>query len=142
VHVLTERPHRAVMAAWERALFGVIPSLWPEPLGSVVYEGMSRGKALIGTKPGGHTDMIVHEQTGLLVPQGDASALAAAMARLAGDGELRERLGQAAQVRAQQFTASVNVPRFEQLYQALIDGAAAQRGRQPRRQSPAEAVSS
>jgi glycosyltransferase involved in cell wall biosynthesis len=143
VSVLPNFPHRAVMAAWERALFGVIPSLWPEPLGSVVYEGMSRGKALIGAKPGGHTDMIVHEQTGLLIPQGDVAALTAAMQRLATDEALRQRLGQAAQVRAQQFTAAVNVPRFEQLYQALIEQAAAQRGRrQTGRQNQVEIVSS
>jgi glycosyltransferase involved in cell wall biosynthesis len=145
VHVLSDFPHRAVMAAWERALFGVIPSLWPEPLGSVVYEGMSRGKALIGTKPGGHTDMIVDGETGLLVPQGDIPALAAAMQRLTNEADLRRRLGQAAQVRAQQFTAAVNVPRFEQLYQALIEQAAVQRGqrgRHPGRRSQAEIVSS
>lgn len=54
--VLEKVPHRAVMAIWERSLFGVIPSLAVEPLGSVVYEGMSRGKAVIGTTPGGHTE--------------------------------------------------------------------------------------
>lgn len=137
VKVLSNVPHAGVMAAWDRALFGVIPSLWPEPLGSVVYEGMSRGKALIGTKPGGHTDMIVHEQTGLLVPQGDVAALAAAMRRLAEDATLRAALGHAARIRAEQFTAAVNVPRFEQLYASLIEGATVQRGQrgQRRRQS-------
>lgn len=118
--VLQNFPHQAVMAAWERALFGVIPSLWPEPLGSVVYEGMSRGKAMIGTKPGGHTDMIVNGETGLLVPQGDVDALAAAMRELLSDGALRERLGEAARERATLFTAEVVIPRFEQLYQQLI----------------------
>ena len=44
VQVLPNLPHRAVMAAWEGALFGVIPSLWPEPLGSVVYEGHEPGE--------------------------------------------------------------------------------------------------
>lgn len=121
VVVLESFPHRAVMAAWNRALFGVIPSLWPEPLGSVVYEGMSRGKAVIGTTPGGHTDMIVHRETGLLVPQGDVDALAIAMRELLKNPELRERLGRAARERAHLFTAGVVVPRFEQLYQQLVN---------------------
>ena len=82
VRVLQNFPHDAVMAAWERCLFGVIPSLWPEPLGSVVYEGMSRGKAVIGTTPGGHTDMIASGETGLLVPAGDVPALTQATAEL------------------------------------------------------------
>lgn len=123
VVVLENFPHKAVMAAWRRALFGVIPSLWPEPLGSVVYEGMSRGKAVIGTTPGGHTDMIVDRQTGLLVPQGDVDALAAAIRELLENPELRERLGEAARERAQLFTDEVVVPRFEQLYQQLVNEA-------------------
>ena len=37
--VLTDVPHKAVMAAWDRAMFGVMPSLWPEPFGATVAEG-------------------------------------------------------------------------------------------------------
>lgn len=122
VHVLPNFPHRAVMAAWEGAFFGVIPSLWAEPLGSVVYEGMSRGKAVIGTKPGGHTDMIVHGETGLLTPLGDVEALTAAMQQLIDNPARCAQFGQAAKVRAAQFIAAVSVPRFEQLYQQVIDG--------------------
>lgn len=121
VVVFENFPHSAVMAAWNRALFGVIPSLWPEPLGSVVYEGMSRGKAMIGTMPGGHTDMIIDRETGLLVPQGDVEALVVAMQALLNDRELREQLGAAARERAQLFTAEVVVPRFEELYRQLVN---------------------
>ena len=121
VHVVPNLPHAAVMAAWDRALFGVIPSLWPEPLGSVVYEGMSRGKAVIGTTPGGHTDMIVHGLTGLLAPPGDVEALRAAMQTLLDDPSRCVRYGQAGKERSQLFTAEVNVPRFEELYRQLID---------------------
>ena len=124
VIVLENVPHRAVMAIWERSLFGVIPSLWPEPLGSVVYEGMSRGKAVIGTTPGGHTDMIVPGETGLLVPSGDVDALTQAMTDLIDHAERREHLGAAARDRAQLFTASVAVPQFERFYQQIIDRAA------------------
>ncbi len=120
VIVLQNFPHDAVMAAWERCLFGVIPSLWPEPLGSVVYEGMSRGKAVIGTTPGGHVDMIAPGDTGLLVPAGDVSALTQAMNDLIAQPELRERLGRAAKDRARLFTASVAVPQFERFYQLVI----------------------
>jgi glycosyltransferase involved in cell wall biosynthesis len=109
------------MAAWERCLFGVIPSLWPEPLGSVVYEGMSRGKAVIGTTPGGHTDMIASGETGLLVPAGDVPALTQAMRDLIDQPALRESFGRAAQARARLFTASVVVPQFERVYQGLIE---------------------
>jgi glycosyltransferase involved in cell wall biosynthesis len=105
-----------VLAAWDRALFGVMPSLWPEPFGSVIHEAMSRGRAVIGTTPGGHEDMIVAGETGLLVPPADADALLAAMERLIGDDVLREAMGKAARERAEQFTAEVAIPRFEQFY--------------------------
>lgn len=120
VHVLENFPNRAVMAAWEHARFGATPSLLPEPLGSVVYEGMSQGKAIIGTKPGGHTDMITHNQSGLLVHQGDVAGLAAAMQRLIDDPELCDRLGAAAKLQAHKYVADVSVPRFEQLYHKMV----------------------
>jgi len=100
VRVLTDFPHEAVMAAWERCLFGVLPSLLPEPFGTVVCEAMSRERPVIATKPGGHTDMVVDGETGLLVPRGDVQALADGMRVLISDAELRERLGKAARVRA------------------------------------------
>jgi len=124
VIVLRDFPHDAVMAAWERCLFGVVPSLLPEPLGSVVYEGMSRGKAVIGTRPGGHSDMIIPGETGLLVPAGDVQALTQAMNDLIEQPALRERFGRAAQERARFFTASIAVPQFERFYQLLIDRSA------------------
>jgi glycosyltransferase involved in cell wall biosynthesis len=46
--------------------------------------------------PSGPAEIVRHEQTGLLVPAGDIAALAAAIARLAGDEELRRRLGREA----------------------------------------------
>ncbi len=126
VTIMHSVPHATVMAAWERALFGVAPSLLPEPFGNVVHEGMSKGKAMIGTAPSGMTDMIADGETGLLVPPGDATALAGALGRLVGDAGLRERLGQAACERARLFTAEAVMPRFEELYRELVtasDGA-------------------
>jgi len=121
VLMLRDFPHEAVMAAWERSLFGVIPSMWPEPLGSVVYEGMSRAKAIIGTTPGGHTDIIVHGETGLLVPLGDVAALVDAMQRLISQPDLCDQLGRAGRLRSRLFTADVAVPQFERLYSQVAD---------------------
>jgi glycosyltransferase involved in cell wall biosynthesis len=123
ITVLYDVPHATVMAAWAGALFGVAPSTWAEPSGNVVHEAMSRGKAVIGTTPGGHAEMVVHEETGLLVPTADVGALAAAMQRLIDDRDLRERLGQAAARRARLFTAEVVLPRFEALYAEILAGA-------------------
>ncbi|HEY8764463.1 MAG TPA: glycosyltransferase family 4 protein [Solirubrobacteraceae bacterium] len=116
VTVITDVPHATVMAIWERSLFGVSPTVAPEPLGNVVHEAMSCGRAMIGTRPGGHEDMIEDGETGLLVPAGDSVALAQAMARLIEEPELRERIGTRARERAKMFTPQSIIPRLENLY--------------------------
>jgi glycosyltransferase involved in cell wall biosynthesis len=118
--VLKNLPHWAVMRAWERCLFGVAPSIWPDPLPGVVREAMSKGKAVIASAVGGNTDMVRDGETGLLVPPGDVDALAGAMRRLLDDPALRARLGGAGCEAAQQFAAQAIIPRFEALYQQLI----------------------
>lgn len=121
VVVLHNIPHRQVMTAWERCLFAVAPSVWAEPLGGVITEAMSKGKAVITSDVGGPVDIVVPDQTGLLVPPGDVKALAAAIRRLSDDAELRERLGRAGRERVQLFAAHAVIPRFEALYQQLVD---------------------
>jgi len=113
--------HPTVMAAWSRALFGVVPSLWPEPLGNVVHEAMSQGRPVVGTAPSGMTDMITNGVDGLLVPPGDVIRLREAMQLLTEDASLRLRLGTSAKTKSQLFTESIIMPRFEQLYAELID---------------------
>lgn len=118
--VIEDVPYPTLLAIWERALFGVFPTRIPEPLGNVVHEAMSKGRAVIGTKPGGHEDMIEDGENGLLVPAGDSAALAAAMARLVEDRALCERLGSAALLRARDFTPEVVMPRMERLYRETV----------------------
>ncbi len=122
VTVLRDVPHQAVIAAAgsRHCLFGVMPSTLPEPFGTVVCEVMSQGKPVIGTRPGGHTDMIVEGENGFLVPRGDVAELARAMQRLISNPEERERLGAAARERARLFTAEISIPRLERLYAQVI----------------------
>lgn len=117
--VLADVPHAAVMTAWERALFGVMPSLWPEPFGSTVAEGMTRGRPVIGTEPGGHTDML-DEGTGVLVPPDDVDALAREMEALIRDPAKRESYGAAASARARDFAADAVLPQFERAYEEVL----------------------
>jgi colanic acid/amylovoran biosynthesis glycosyltransferase len=86
---------RARMAgAWSLLVPSVIASNGDaEGLPSVVPEAMAQGCAVIGSDEGGIAEVIRHDATGLLVPPGDASALADAMRRV-GDPALRNRLGQ------------------------------------------------
>lgn len=123
VTVHTYVSHPTVMAIWERSMFGVSPSIAPEALPSVVLEAMSVGKPMIGSDIGGYRDMIEPDGTGLLVPPGDPDALAAAMTLLAGDGELRRRLGERAAQSAGRFSPEAVVPAIERLYRQTLASA-------------------
>jgi glycosyltransferase involved in cell wall biosynthesis len=120
VVVVPNLPHAGVPRAWEHALFGVMPSRWPEPLGTVVCEAMSCGRAVIGTDHGGHPDLITHGVNGLLVPPGDVVALADAMRLLLEEPAERHRLGTAARVVGRRFAADQAVERFEDLYRDAL----------------------
>lgn len=124
VTVIEGASHPAVLRAFDGAMFAVAPSLLAEPLGNVVHEAMSRGRAVIGTRPGGHAEMIDDTENGMLVPSGDSVALASAMARLIADPAERDRLGSAAGVAAARFTAARQVPILERLLVSVARGAA------------------
>jgi glycosyltransferase involved in cell wall biosynthesis len=121
VQIFHNVPHDAVMASWPRAMFGVFPSLWAEPFGNVVHEAMSMGRPVIGTKPGGHTDMIKDGKTGFLTVPGDVEDLARAMQALIDSPELRDSMGHAARERANLYSADIVVPKFERFFADVIN---------------------
>lgn len=120
ITVLRSVPHGTVMAAWDRALFGVFPSLVAETFGQAVHEAMSRGRAAIASDRGGPAELIEDGESGLLVPAGSVAALKTAMRRLIDDPALRERLGANARETAQQLDADQAVSRIEALYGAVL----------------------
>ncbi len=119
VRMCFEWQHEDVMAAFRRCLVAILPSLWPDPCPTTVLEGMASGCSLISTSTGGIVDMIVDEQSGLLVAPGDAQALADAIARLLASGDLRAVLAAGARERVREFTASAVVERLETVYRRV-----------------------
>jgi glycosyltransferase involved in cell wall biosynthesis len=113
-------PHRLAIEALRRSLFTVAPSLWPEPFGLVALEAAAAGKPIVASDIGGLRDIVLDGETGLLVPPEDRPALVAAMRRLSGDAELRQRLGAAAMERAETFSPGAIIPRFEEAYELAI----------------------
>ena len=87
-----------VMSLMKSADLFVMSSV-TEGLGSAVLDAMAMGHAVVGTKAGGIPEAVVHDETGLLVEPADAKALAAAIARLLKDADLRKQFGQAGRAR-------------------------------------------
>jgi glycosyltransferase involved in cell wall biosynthesis len=88
-------PHDRLGGFYERAAVVAVPS-HREGFGVVCAEAMAHGRPVVASAVGGLLDLVVHEETGLLVPPGDVGALRAALQRLLSDEELRRRLGAAA----------------------------------------------
>jgi glycosyltransferase involved in cell wall biosynthesis len=89
------------------------------PLG--IMEFMAQGRPVVATSVGGTPDLIDDGVHGLLVRRRDPGALAAAVARLLRDPELRERLGEAGRKRqAAEFDVRALVRRLEALYVELL----------------------
>ena len=72
----------------------------------VLLDAMAHGKAGVVSDVGGARDYVTDGEDALVVPPGDAEALAAALRRLDDDPALRERLGAAARARAAGCTES------------------------------------
>jgi glycosyltransferase involved in cell wall biosynthesis len=61
----------------------------------VVFESLAAGRALVAARTGVVPEILHDGEQALLVPAGDAAALAEAIARLVADAPLRARLGAA-----------------------------------------------
>ena len=72
----------------------VVPS-HSEPLGNATLEAMAVALPVIGSAVGGIPEMVVHEETGLLVPPHSPDQLAAAIGRLLCDPAARTCPGRA-----------------------------------------------
>ena len=94
----------------------VMPSLW-EGLPMAVLEAMVARKAIVATATAGIPEAIVDGRDGILVPPGEAVALADALGPLIANPSHRAVLGEAAAARAdREFTVSVMAERYEALY--------------------------
>ncbi|MBC2873994.1 MULTISPECIES: glycosyltransferase family 4 protein [Streptomyces] len=107
-----------------------VPSLY-EGFSLPAAEAMATGTPLVATTGGAIPEVAGPDgETCLAVPPGDADALAGALKRLLGDGELRRRLGAAGRERVlARFTWRQAAIGTAERYRASIERAAAARAR-------------
>lgn len=93
----------------------------PEPFSRVVIEGMALGRPIVASANGGTPEAIDDGECGLLVTGGDPTALAAGIARLIDDPDLRARLGAAAVRKVERrFLIQSHVSRTEGVYRDIL----------------------
>ena len=104
---------------YERSLAVVVPSRG-EGFGMVALEAMERGRAVVASRVGGLPELVEDGVTGLLVPPGDAAALAAALVELGADPARARALGAAGRERAlAEFAAGKPAEALDRLYREL-----------------------
>ena len=77
----------------------VMPSL-SEGLGVAALEAMAMGKPVVASNVGGLPESVLDRETGMIVPAGNAGALAGALAELLRDSERAREMGEAGRERA------------------------------------------
>jgi glycosyltransferase involved in cell wall biosynthesis/ribosomal protein S18 acetylase RimI-like enzyme len=96
---------------------------WREGMPRSAIEAAAMGRALVLTDIRGCREVARHDQEALLVPPRDPDALAGAIARLAADPALRDRLGSAARRRAlENFSEAQVAERVVEHYRRLVGG--------------------
>jgi glycosyltransferase involved in cell wall biosynthesis len=98
--------HAELPAAYADSHAVVVPSIQDasgdrDGLPNVVLEAMACARPVVASRISAVGSAVTHEETGLLVPPGDAPALAAALERLAGARATRERIGRNARARVE-----------------------------------------
>jgi glycosyltransferase involved in cell wall biosynthesis len=130
VTVVQEASHGDVMAAWARALFGVVPSRSEGGGPIVLIEALACGRPVVASAVGGAPDLVVDGENGILVPPGDGVALRAGLRALLDDPALRARMAEAARLGVPALSLSAATDRMERVYrQTLADADAAMGGR-------------
>lgn len=88
-----------------------------------IVEAMLSRTPVVATRSGGIPDLIHHEKTGLLVPEGRPDEIANAIERIVGDPDMARRLRDAAyDLAVAEFTRDRSARRFSELFTALKDG--------------------
>jgi glycosyltransferase involved in cell wall biosynthesis len=94
-----------------------------EGLPRVVLQAIAASVPVVATDTGGVAEVVVHGESGLLVPPGQPEAAATAILALSGDAGMRARFAQAARVRlGEEFDIRRMVPDLEDLYEDVLAG--------------------
>jgi glycosyltransferase involved in cell wall biosynthesis len=121
VSLIGFRPQESLASVYPSFDVVAVPSLdtpsWIEQFGRVAVEAMASGAVVVASSSGALPEVV--GDAGILVPPGDAPALAAALSRLRDEPELRRKLREAGLERARRFGWSEIAFRQREFYDEL-----------------------
>jgi glycosyltransferase involved in cell wall biosynthesis len=92
-----------------------------EPFGQVIIEGMAAGKPVVATDGGGVPEIVEDGWTGILVPMGDAPAMAEAICKILADPAQAKAMGARARKRVEDhFTVEETARRVQAVYEEIF----------------------
>jgi glycosyltransferase involved in cell wall biosynthesis len=92
-----------------------------EPFGQVIVEAMTAGLPVIATEGGGVPEIVLHGETGLLVPMKEVDAMASAMIHILSDPVAAREMGRKGQLRASEvFSIEKTARAVEAIYDRLL----------------------
>jgi glycosyltransferase involved in cell wall biosynthesis len=119
VRLLGPLERRSVLELFRAADAALLSSAW-ENFPHVLLEALAVGTPVLATNVGGIPEIVVDGENGLLVPRGDAAALADAIRRFFGDGDLRTHLRSAAGPSSTRFSPERTVAQLEAILQRAM----------------------
>jgi glycosyltransferase involved in cell wall biosynthesis len=122
-----EMSNSAVFLGWRKDLAEimqlldilVLPSL-NEGMGRVVVEAMAAAKPVVASLTGGIPDLVRHNETGLLVPPGNETALAESIQWLIENPESAKIMGLKGRQRCEPFSLQSMIDKLDALYRDLL----------------------
>jgi glycosyltransferase involved in cell wall biosynthesis len=101
------------------ATIAVLPRMHCDGIPQKLLNYMAAGKSIVSSA--GSAKLLNDGETGLIVPNGDVDAFAAAIVRLAGDPQLRDSLGNAAREYVERnYSWDQAAERLERIYQRVV----------------------
>lgn len=98
----------------------VLPSL-AEGISNTILEAMASGLPVIATQVGGNADLVLSEETGVLVPAADAEGMAQCIIRLANDPDSARRMGLAGRREVEQrFSMDAMLEAYRGVYDRML----------------------
>ena len=91
-----------------------------EGLGLGLAEQMLCGVPVVATEDRGHKELVIHEQTGLMFPQGDQIAFLEALVRFSKEPSLRQKMGNAARLHAEKFRIEASLDSMRNIYNGYL----------------------